>query len=361
MKSFRINDWKDTHLLFVTLCSFIWLFYYEETNFIKHLLFLVLSSISMASLGYYINDIFDIQKDDLVGKFNFASKHSKTKQVFICIILIAIAILSWYVMESNNTDILILLILELFLFFIYSFPLLRWKEYPFFSVVIDASYAYVIGGSITLLLLMPLKAKFIFIHYIYFVWLFVIGLRGIISHHIKDYQNDIRSNTRTTATKYGVDKVSLIQKFILPPIELGLFCVFLFMLYKPTLIYYSIYLFFHLTNSKRYLLFASKTIRHHLLEISNILLDNFYYIWLPPFFLTMLIIKDIWYSFIGILYVILFYKRIQEFTINIYYIILQPIYNCFFSIGSFIVNHALYYAFLIFGINLKEKNKHKNN
>lgn len=349
---FRISEWKNAHLLILLTGLFIWSFYYqvEFDRFIHNLLYLFITALLLGSFGYYLNDTFDIRKDALVRKTNFASEHPPLLRLMILFLLPFLSFWAWYWLCKHET-VLYLLIIEVILLILYSIPGIRIKERPVLSVLTDSIYAYVVSGMVIVTLSINTINLFNYIHLIYLLWLFTVGMRGILSHHVLDYYNDIRSGTTTSATRYGLQTIIIVQKMIIPPVEFILFILFLFNSYKPLIIVYTVYLVLLFLNRNNYKKIRNEYYLKAEAHIIKMVLDNFYYTWLPVTFITLLCISDIQYVWIVPFFIALFFKKVKTFFLDIY----DLLYEWVFIAGSFIVNYSLYYSFLIIGIDLKKR------
>lgn len=356
---FRISEWKNSHLLLILTGFIIFsLINSVEFNlFIKNISYLFITALFVGSYGYYINDVFDVEADLKVGKRNFASKHSSIQRLLIIFFLLFSTFICWYLISKNNT-VLYLLIFESLILFLYAAPKIRIKERVYLSLIFDSFYAFVVWGIIILVLT---KTDFAISSFIYLSWLFLFGLRGILAHHIADYHNDLQSNTTTTATRFGIDKVQVFQKFVIPPIELMLFLILLFFIDKIYILFYIAYLLISFKNGE---IFPKYDRIRYLKTETNLLAkftENFYFGWLPLITLVTLVFIDFWYGFVSVIFVLLFFKQFQQVYNSIIKIV-TPFYYLIFGISSYIVNHSLYYFFLLFRIDLKERAaKNKNN
>lgn len=331
---------------------FIWSFHNHTdfTAFLHNFLYLFLTAIFVGSFGYYMNDVFDIKKDSISRKLNFAEKHSLSQRFMILSALLSLTVGIWYILCHDNL-ILLFLVIEIGLLFVYSAPIVKIKERPIASVMTDAIYAFVIWGIISIYLATPAIVTFSTPHLIYLLWLFTVGMRGILSHHVLDYYNDIRSGTTTSATRYGLQTIIIVQKMIIPPVEFILFILFLFNSYKPLIIVYTVYLVLLFLNRNNYKKIRNEYYLKAEAHIIKMVLDNFYYTWLPVTFITLLCISDIQYVWIVPFFIALFFKKVKTFFLDIY----DLLYEWVFIAGSFIVNYSLYYSFLIIGIDLKKR------
>jgi 4-hydroxybenzoate polyprenyltransferase len=351
---FRVNDWKDSHLLFTLLGSLIWTFNQKVSfqHFFIPFLYLFSTSILLAAFGFYLNDCFDIESDRIAKKKNFASEHKPFIRFLLLVILFLLIFISWLLMNRNSLFLSVIFI-EIGLLLSYSIPIIRLKERPILSIFIDTLYAYVVPGFFVILLFIDniqLNALLLF----YFLWLFLIGIKGIISHQLDDFYNDKLSNTKTFAVHFGIFRTTRFLKFFIYPTELLVFLIFITLLFKPLLL---IYFGFWILNIKIGDLFPIHDRVRYLKTEANVLFKvtfGFYTIWLPIVFITLLSFLEIKFLILYPLFIILFYIQFKSHLKSLTKFF-KPLYYYLFGISSFIVNHSLYYFFLIFGIDLKER------
>jgi hypothetical protein len=368
---FRFKEWFHSKVLF--LMGLFLLFYKLDNKvnfdiiFIEKLSFVFFYLITAAALGYYINDLFDKKKDSETGKSNFALQHSFIKSILILIIFKIVLFLNWYLLSKNNL-IGNLIILQVSMFYIYSLPITRIKEKQFINVFFDATYAFVLPSFIMLFTVFGnynLVSKKI--QLVLFAWTFIVGIRGIFSHYAIDYYNDIKSKTNTFATKYGLKQTKIIGKIYLPILEFVLFLTFLIMVdYKIAMIYF-IY-FFYITISVNPFKKIKKTnYIYPSLGLVSHYLNQFYTKWFHLAIMIMLILMDYKFSFYIFIFLFLSFSNLKIYIGDILFFknklllpIYSSIYSTIFNIGSFVINYSLYYLFLLFGVDLKEREHKKN-
>jgi 4-hydroxybenzoate polyprenyltransferase len=359
---FRINEWKNTHLLLVFTGFFIWVNYYDINDFYFLLItfsFLISITLLMGSFGYYINDVFDVTQDRIASKINFAARHKPIVKIFIPILLLLLVYVSWFYLSRLST-IFYLLFIEVFLFLIYSIPIIRVKERPILSILVDSFYAYVLWGVFNLVLIREIVSfDYEIYQYCYVLWLFFIGVRGILNHQITDFYNDLSSKTKTFAIKYGINTTLSIVKLWVIPLEFVAFLTFIFLIHPLLLLFYILSISIELYNKKTFQnLFDGRFLKQPL-NLSVLFLDVFYYNYLPFILLLFLIIKDIYFLPLALFIGLFFFSRFKYFFQSIYLFVKTFIYPPIFKIGSFLVNYSLYYSFLLIGINLKKRAKRK--
>lgn len=353
---FRVNDWKDSHLLFTLLGSLIWTFNQKVSfqHFFIPFLYLFSTSILLAAFGFYLNDCFDIESDRIAKKKNFASEHKPLVRFLLLSILFLLIIISWILLNGHNLT-LYIIFLEIGLLFLYSVPKVRFKEKPILSIFTDTLYAYVIPGFFIVLLFNDVvNIQFNDLLLFYFLWLFLNGIKGIISHQLDDFYNDEISNTKTFAHYFGQFRTTLFLKLFIYPIELLLFLIFISLLFKPLIIIYFVFLVLNIKNGD---LFPSYDRVNYLKTERNVqfkLTFGFYSIWLPIVFITLLSFKEISFLILYPFFILFFYFQFKSLLQTF-----KPIYHYLFGIASFIVNNTLYYFFLIFGIDLKKRAEDK--
>lgn len=352
---FRFNEWKDNNLNILVTYYYVWSLVYQSEFpvFVTHLLFLILLFTFIGSLGYYFNDICDIEKDRLVNKVNRAKDHSILKRSFILSFLVAAIIALWYFF-SREPKILALILLEFLLIFTYSSPLARFKERPVLSVINDSFAAQV---NLSLILLFTVSESFYSEHFtsslLFLSWVFIQGVKWITGHHLKDVNNDVISSTYTSVTKYGFRNILLLNKVVLPSIEIVLFSGFLYSANTLLLLFYILYLLYTFLNIKSelssFLTFEYNPVK----DLGYRILNLFYVRYLGIIALSILAFQSYLYAYILLFHLIFFYKN----TIHLYQDTLYRLYRIFRYL-PLIFNYMLYYTFLIFGINLKQFNDH---
>ncbi len=213
---FRFKEWFHSKVIFLIALFLLFSNYNAAINFDRSffldLLFISIYLLSAAALGYYINDLFDQKKDEVAGKSNFAQQHNAVIVFTILTSLKLILFLNWFFFSSKALTGL-LIGFQIILFYLYSNPITRLKEVYFFNIITDAVYAFVIPGFIIFFTVYGAYESAPFLVFILFlIWTFLMGIRGILYHYIKDYFNDLTSNTKTLATKIGVKQTSIINK-----------------------------------------------------------------------------------------------------------------------------------------------------
>ncbi len=191
----------------------------ESAAFFLFLSFLTI--LGIAGYAYLLNDWSDEKKDIAAGKKNALVGMPSALRIVWLIVFLACALIPWFYFPFSYLTIG-LLMAELLLFALYSFPPFRLKEKPIAGIVADALYAHALPITLamltfgligqcrssiykTLALLLPAIL----------LWQTAVGLRNILFHQLDDLQNDKATNTHTFATKFGVLKsISAIAWFL---------------------------------------------------------------------------------------------------------------------------------------------------
>lgn len=352
---FRISEWWNSKI--VALIGIAYCFAIEGklsfTDFLPILLFLFIWMVLSAALGYYINDIFDLKQDLEVQKENHSKHHNLIQQIAIASFLMASILLSWYTLNGIRL-VLFLILLQLLLFFLYSSPIIRFKEKPLFGILVDALYAHLIPGLIVLISIIGLGISPIILTF-FCLWQIAVGIRNILSHHLVDFYNDSNSGTSTSATYYGKSKIKKIMNFIVSPIELIAFVALLAVLTQHLFWIIPFYLLYIIFTYNRELVFLRQQKTSWSLEeqenynfIGGVLLNEFYEKWFPVVVLFMLSFTNPVFLVISVLHCLLFYNTIIDFKKDymiVKNIILSQMYWWFVRHFYTYFLHPVYYKF----------------
>lgn len=206
----------------------------------------VMTTIGFMAIGYLSNDLADIEKDKNANKPNsLLGKSSFTVFLLFAISFVA-ALVPWFFFKITSVSVL-LIVAELLCFFIYAFPPFRLKEKGFWGLVTDSAYAHVIPtilAAYTFYLINPLNSPNIILRLLFFTWLFLYGIRNILSHQISDFANDIKSDTITFVTKHTINFAKSYLFIILIPLEFIFFCMILLLLSFPFNMIFFLYISF---------------------------------------------------------------------------------------------------------------------
>ncbi len=240
---FRTKDWLLTKYFFNL--NIIWGIsllngYYTGDLLLSSVEYLMYM-LPMGALGYFINEIYDIEIDSLANKKNHTKNLSSLIKVIIIIFLLLLSLLPILVINDIWMYLLLLLIQTLS-FLIYSATLFRLKTKSF-GVFLDALFSFIIPGAMCFVFTNTNIMSYSNIPI--FVLLLLIGIRSIINHQIQDIENDKKSNISTLVVKIGIKKGLLIRN-IFTFVEILFFIILIHLLSNNLIIgfYFSIVLFF---------------------------------------------------------------------------------------------------------------------
>lgn len=367
MDKFRFKEWYHSKIIFFVGLFFLLLtvnpwISYSNVHFFD-LLFVLTYLLFGASSGYYINDFYDKEKDLKVGKVNFSSKHSLKTSIGILILLKCVLWFNW-ILLSGNAIVGVLIGFQIMLFYLYAIPKIRLKEHPILGVVTDATYALFVPFSI--IYLTVFKEDFnLSLYLLGGAWTFIVGIRGILQHQVEDEVNDLQSETTSTVTHFGLRSVLIVNKIILPIVEFILLSVFLYLTNPAIGIFYYCYLVYISIRQQLYKQIKNKPYIKPRLNILSYYFEEFYNKWLIASVLIVLSVTvSCTYLIFLMLFAILFFNILKSFEIDFNFLnqkMLKPIYYLLFGVLSYLVNNFLYYLFLMFHIDLKERAKLKEN
>ncbi|MBN2776016.1 MAG: UbiA family prenyltransferase [Bacteroidales bacterium] len=221
---FRIKDWLFTKFMFnialILIISSTFNIDFEHVLYIVSVYCIYL--LAVGSLGYFINDYFDIETDLVAGKKNFCSQLKSHQIISIIFGLIAIALIPVFIIPKNKIAYLIMLATQTLLFILYSAHKTRFKT-NILGVFSDSLFSFVIPALISVFIIDAFHNIVVSFYLTlgFILWLFLIGLRSILSHQKIDYENDIASGISTFAQRLGKN---LTKTFIIIIIifELGI-------------------------------------------------------------------------------------------------------------------------------------------
>lgn len=346
----RAKYWFKSFIPMILGLCYIWILFLDislDWNLFFILSMFFISILGIASLGYLINDYFDINYDKIGGKKNNLADLKQSEILLLFIITIAIAFIPWVWIPLNNT-IIILLIVEVLLFILYSSPVLRLKEVWYLSGIVDALYAYVIIPIlITSSLFSLISEDRISVLVLLFASLsfFIIGLRNILLHQLNDVAADKAVGVLTLPLRLGeVISERIIYTLLVIEMSFYILTLLLFCLFSN-----SLSILFLLA----YICYALNKVRNKDSRRRSIFSESFpnlfYQKIIPIITLLILIFSNYYWIFIFIIHIVLFIDFKSDLTF------LRKRLQ-FSKVKSFI-NYLIYYLFLLFCINLKKENK----
>jgi 4-hydroxybenzoate polyprenyltransferase len=211
LKLLKANQWWEFHYM-VMLGSFYYAVYTRPLlppvwEVLIRLVVFTLATVGIATFGYVVNDLTDINQDIRSGHYNIVAGHNRFRRLGIIALFLLIGILPWAWLPTSPL-ILVLLLLEYGLFLAYSIPPLRLKTRGLLGPITDSLYAYVLPVTIATIVgangdLNPALVTYILI---LAVWSFLFGIVGILKHQLFDYCRDRVDEILTFAVQKGWDK-----------------------------------------------------------------------------------------------------------------------------------------------------------
>ena len=274
----------------------------------------------VAAYGHIINDSFDIEVDQQVGKPNSMAQFSPWQRALFCLASVVLGF-SLPILMHFGTLPIALLGINYLLPTLYSAPPFRFKEKGILGIISDAAGAHAIPTLFItatfshLVTAPPLQAKGLAI--IVTAWSFFAGIRGILLHQLWDRSDDLRSSVKTLVTESEIEDVRFWMSRIVFPIELLLLGSLILIISKSTpliLVFTLFYCLFKLTLSKSD---STATFDPAPVQKSYVIPHDFYEVGLPLILATALSLQNAGFSVLLLLQVILFYPGIERRVTNL--------------------------------------------
>lgn len=359
-KIFRAEDWwvgKGSLLIgLVYLLSIFFSISFQSFWWWAFLSFVTI--VGFASFGYLVNDFFDQEKDALVGKKNFLIGKSDFQKIFLFSFSLSLLLVPWYFLPFNEVTIL-LIVIQLTAYLLYSIPFARLKERGVIGLMVDSLYAHSIPtvmAAYTYSIIANQKLPVTLIC-ILFCWQFFLGIRNVLLHQMQDLENDKKSGTETFwYIKNSVHSQKILTQ--IKTIEFSLLAVLLmflafsnkFFIISIVSLLLGVVSAYKMTNDSGYRIYFPNIIYEQWLPYSFIIilsLSNKQFLLLIP-------IQALLFSGVFIEY---FYKKIP-FKYYFGRIVLSFVYafRGILNHAKWFGNWLIYLAFRILGVDLvKEK------
>ncbi len=318
-------------------------------NFWLHAGLLIVWMFGAAGFGYFVNDCFDIEQDAAAGKPNRAGSLSLTNRWLIAIGLLQVSILPWAWLPFNWFSI-VLIVLHLLSFLLYSIQPVRLKERYYLGAITDALYSYFLPVWLvahTAWLITDFEGK-VWQLITLVSWAMAAGLRNIIQHHIADRRKDRLSGTANIINRYGLRfNVNLLRGMLIP-LEVVLFALAVHFTGHYVQLLYGLLAFFCLWQ-------LLPVVRVNLRQSSNVRLDlglftlnTFYEIYLPFGFLIAFAVAEPWFWLLIILYHFFFPNPLISFILWVVALVFHHLVLRWLWIVrlilSRIVNYSIHYT-----------------
>ncbi len=357
----RAKDWRFSFIPQIFGNLYLWLLLFNIEFGLQALLLLLLSlitSFGFAALGYFINEYFDQEDDAKAGKINKLKFIPRLHQIKLLVIIALATFTPWIILPFDKIS-GILVTAQIALFFLYASPPFRFKNNSYLSGIIDALYAYIIplllsyytyylySGSISI--------NFPFLA-CYGVLLFIAGYRNIIIHYINDIFKDKKAGLITLPRAIGVQKTNtlLIYLLLIETILILLQIVIvaseillLWLLLIPIL--FLIYKAFKQAQKLPNHIIVNKPIRHAP--------DLYYQVYAPALVLGALVLYNFVWVVLVPIHIALFIPLFRLHPIISWFqrINFKRYYICVKQIISWGVNYAIFFMFILIGVNLKKR------
>ena len=364
-RPFRAEDWwkSKAPLLMGFVYLFALWFDIPVRPFIPLSVLSIAVIIGFASFGYIVNDFFDKEKDRQAGKKNFLLDKSISYQLGVVFLSLTFVFFPWLYLPASVYS-YVLIGFQLFLFLIYSAPPLRLKEKGAIGLIVDALYAHavpVVLAAYTFLLASGHSVPWIGL-LLLFIWQGANGIRNIVLHQSEDIDADIRSQTKnyTASLPERTRHKILLSVLLLELILSALF--FTSIAIEQTEIFACLLLV--LTFYLLVVLKFNKDIGKMLHSTWRYFPNNVYEKWLPALYLVLLSLHSSYFILFLLLHLAVFNLDFYGHVAKAIFLssrwtephIVTPAKDFIIKYASLFINYLIYYALLLFGIDLKKEN-----
>ena len=280
------------------------------------LLALLVSMFFVAAYGHVVNDIFDIEVDALASKENRMAPLQRGQRILLSLGLAVAGVIPWWSISFNSISAVSLAAIYILLT-IYPAPPFRLKERYIWGAVADAATVHAIPTLLVATVFSglgaTLQAESDTLVFVATAWAFAVGMRGVLLHQIWDRENDLKSGVKTLATKFGEESLCTGINYLVFPFE-AILCGGLVILISQTRPWFlfpcAVYLGL-LFFSTRYDEFDPSPSQEAYVG-KNILLHDFYEVWLPLSLLVLLSVREPKFLLLLALHITLFYPAIKQ-------------------------------------------------
>lgn len=344
--------WVRKFSPFLVKLQFFCLFYFlimcqteqKSFNFFALILF-VFSFVNVGILGYIINDISDEKADLLAGKTNVTHRLNIVQKTAITIATAGFGIIP---ISFYAPVVIPFLLAELLLLFSYAFPPFRLKEKGILGVLADSFYAYLIPSFVLLVYLEMQNKVDLFFWFFLPVFSFFLGVKNILAHQLEDFDNDTISGSRT----FAIDNMNLAKSMNKFALFLSVFTwiisLFYLLLFGKIDLIFIVFLIVGIISFFKVLFYGFYKEQAIIRELPEYTFLYYTSIILLLYFL----IFNKYYLFIFLLFCVWNIPLIDgKFLV----VSVKKVYYFFRKCAGLSVNYFLYYLFLFFGIDLKDR------
>lgn len=270
-----------------------------------------------ASIGYIINDWYDVKYDELAGKENFVANLNRAQVGYVLVGLIVLLLVPLF-WSANSLALITLSLLQLLLYVLYSHPYFRWKEKLWLGVIADSLYAFVLPCLVVVFYCNASSTITVLMWLAFVGWLVSAGVRNILLHQLSDVEADRASKINTVPLAQGAkDTYSTINNRLIP-VEVASVFLFLILTGEPRYVVLIMVLCWFVIKGA---LVNGSVFDRSTWETSNHpsfgLLNNFYEQIIPLNFLLLLSMKNTSFFWLLLLHGVLFWINIRELAASI--------------------------------------------
>jgi 4-hydroxybenzoate polyprenyltransferase len=313
-------------------------------------------SLGFAGLGYWINDWFDKESDQIAKKTNMHFPHSMAKSGLTAVLCLLSVALPWYWLPFTSITILIS-ISAITLYVLYSHPTTRLKSHPTWGPIADLAYAYLLPfllSSYTFYTLLQPQSPHLFLFIFLGLTMLLSGFRNIVGHQLKDVFKDQLSQTTTSIQIWGVQRTDRFLKATLFLEQLAyLILLVICSLEHPVFLGLAIAFLYQslLDYSKR----SNAYPKYTLLFQSALQRPNIYYqVFQPLLILSLLTSKNVDWGLLGLMHGLILIPFYHWLTAK--GLLIRWLWIPTKTIASRILNYSIWIVFLSFGVDLKKEN-----
>ncbi|MDA9121144.1 glycosyltransferase [Flavobacteriales bacterium] len=188
------------------------------------LVYSIITLFGFGVLGYLLNDWADIDDDLKVGKTNLLANVSIAKRFAFLVFALLVTAFPWYFYFETDSLSWVLITTQLALLIVYPVRPFRIKRFPALAIVVDSLYAFVVPAILawhTFDITISYSDNSRYGHFVLLgIWMMAMGLRQILSHHVKDRLNDRQTSTPNLSLSHSPLIIRKRIQSVLFPIEL---------------------------------------------------------------------------------------------------------------------------------------------
>jgi 4-hydroxybenzoate polyprenyltransferase len=176
----------------------------------------------VATFGYVVNDLFDLEQDARSGRRNTMVRMRRGARAALCVIPVALAFGALRFVAASPA-VFALLSVNLLLPALYSIPPIRLKERGLLGVLADAGAAHAVPTALMVVALTPHEQVSTSRWWAFLAatcgWALCSGLRGIIVHQVRDQVADAAAGIETFGGRLGPVRARAQTFAVIVPLE----------------------------------------------------------------------------------------------------------------------------------------------